>query len=211
MSLDRFQQVITSVDEITDLIGAPSELVIKKQLAHLDQHMQSFIGESPFVLLGTVGADGRCDVSPRGDQAPVAQVLDSKTLVLADRPGNRRADSLHNILATGQVGLLFLVPGMGETLRINGRACVMRDEEILEAMAAGEKKPLLGIGITVEESYFQCAKALIRSKLWARHERHPQATSRHFAELLIEQTGMQCDSVESLAEQIEQSYRDRLY
>ena len=211
MSLDRFQNVVTFADEVAALIGLPSELVIKKQLSQLDEHMKAFIAESPFVLLGTVGSDGRCDVSPRGDEPPVAHVLDSRTLVMADRPGNRRADSLHNIIATGRIGFLFLVPGMGETLRINGRACVMRDESVLAAVSAGGKQPALGIGVEVEECYFQCAKALIRSNLWGSHGKHPNATARHFAEVLIDQTGTECESTESLAEQIERSYNERLY
>ena len=211
MSLDRFQNLVTSADEITQLLGSPSEIVIKKQLAKLDQYMKSFIAESPFVMLGTVGRDGQCDVSPRGDIPPIARVLDSRTLVIADRRGNRRADSLRNIIETGRVGLLFLVPGMDETLRVNGRACVIRDEDILSSMAVRGRQPVVGIGVEVDECHFQCAKALIRSRLWESHARHPDATARHFAEVLIDQTGMECESAESLAEWIEESYKERLY
>lgn len=211
MSLERFQNVVTSDEEITQLVGSPSELVIKKQLPELDDHMQSFIAESPFVLIGTVGSDGRCDVSPRGDEPPVVHVLDARTLAIPDRPGNRRADSLHNIIETRRIGILFLVPGIGETLRINGQACVMRDQDILASMSAAGKQPVVGIGVEVEECYFQCAKALIRSKLWESHAKHPKATAHHFAQLLVDQTGIECESVDSLAEQIEQSYTDRLY
>ena len=139
MNLERFQQCVTTVDELTTLIGAPSELVIRKQLPELDHHMQSFIAQAPFLLLGTYGRDGRCDVSPRGGSPSVAKVVDSKTLVIAERPGNRRADSLQNILETGRVGSIFLIPGMGETLRVNGQACVIRDEEILASSSVQGK------------------------------------------------------------------------
>src|SRR5262245_12476144 len=155
----RFRSILADTAELQALIGLPSELAVKKQLAELDQHMRDFVARSPFLLLGTIGTDGRCDVSPRGDVPAAATVLDARTLVIAERPGNRRADSLRNIIATGQVGILLLVPGVGETLRINGRACVLRDEEILASLAISGKPPLLGIGVEIEECYFQCAKA----------------------------------------------------
>ena len=154
MSRHRFHKTVDSPDEIVRLIGKPSELVLRKQLDSLDEHMRAFLAESPFVLLGTVDAEGRCDVSPRGDAAPIARVLDDRTIALADRPGNRRADSLLNILQTRRVGTLFLVPGRGETLRINGRACVVRDEDVLAKLSADGKTPALAIGVEIEECYF---------------------------------------------------------
>lgn len=117
MTIERFQRIVTSADELTDLLGSPSEGGIKKQLSELDDHMKTFIATSPFLLLGTVGSDGRCDVSPRGDMPDVAKVLDSRTLAIPEWKGNRRVDSLRNIIQTGQVGLLLLTPGLGETLR----------------------------------------------------------------------------------------------
>ena len=211
MNFEHFQKRITSAAELETLIGSPSELVIKKQLSQLDDHMKAFIAEAPFVLLGTAGGDGRCDVSPRGDLPSVTKVLDSRSIVIAERPGNRLADSLRNIIETGQIGLLFLVPGMGETLRVNGRACVLRDEEVLATLAINGNQPIVGIGVDVEECYFQCAKALIRSKLWESYAERPDATPRHFAKMLIDQTGIEGETVESLGRQIEESYHDRLY
>ncbi len=210
MSLDRFQQRVVSAVELEALIGSPSELVIRKQLAELDQHMQAFIAESPCLLLGTYGADGKCDVSPRGDLPSVATVLDSRTLVIAERPGNRRADSLQNILETGRVGLLFLIPGLGETLRVNGVACVIRDDEVLATMAVQGRPPVVGIAVEVEECYLQCAKALIRSKLWQPPQPLKTPTLSCFAEMLIDQTRVD-ETVESLDQQIQQSYSERLY
>jgi PPOX class probable FMN-dependent enzyme len=210
MGLDQFLQRVTSVDELESLIGTPSELVIKKQLPALDDHMQVFIVESPFLLLGTVDHAGRCDVSPRGDVPSVAKIIDPKTLVLAERPGNRRADSLQNIMETGRVGLLFMIPGQGETLRVNGRACVFRDEELLASMAVDGKQPVIGIGIEVEECYLQCAKALIRSNLWDNPQERKQSSLPCYAQILIDQTHID-ETVESLQRQIEESYAERLY
>jgi PPOX class probable FMN-dependent enzyme len=207
----RFQKIVADAAELEGLIGSPSELVIKKQLAELDEHMRAFVARAPFLLLGTVGKSGKCDVSPRGDVPSAATVLDARTLVMAERPGNRRADSLRNILETGRVGLLLLVPGVGETLRINGRACVMRDEDVLAPLAVNGKRPVVGIGVEVEECYFQCAKALIRSKLWDHVAKGPSCADFDFAQVLIDETGIEGQCVESLQRQIETSYKERLY
>ncbi|QDV38301.1 MSMEG_1061 family FMN-dependent PPOX-type flavoprotein [Tautonia plasticadhaerens] len=205
-------RIVRSAEELEALIGLPSELVIRKQLDHLDAHMRAFIARSPFLLLGTSGADGSCDVSPRGDLPSVATVLDETTLILADRPGNRRADSLKNVIETGRIGLLFLVPGVGETLRINGRACVTRDEDVLTPLSVNGKRPVVGIVVEVQECYFQCAKALIRSKLWTRGEAEaPDGDGFDLAEVLVDQCRIEDQTVAGLKEQIETSYRDRLY
>ena len=205
----RFEKLVTSAQELAELIGVPSELAVKKQRAELDRHMIRLIAESPFLLIGTIDQDGRCDVSPRGDAPGAVQVLDAKTLVIAERAGNRRADSLRNILQTGRIGLLFLVPGLGETLRVNGRACVLRDEAVLSALSVQGKQPIVGIGVEVEECFLQCAKALIRSQLW-QGEARPSALPS-FAEILLDQTQIEGQTVESLQQAIEQSYQQRLY
>jgi len=211
MSFDRFQKVVRSTDELTKLVGSPSELVIKKQLQELDDHMKSFISNSPFLLLGTVGSEGRCDVSPRGDMPAVAKVLDSRTLAIPEWKGNRRVDSLGNIIQTGRVGLLFQTPGLGETLRVNGRACVFCEDEILGSMSKQGVQPMIGIGVEVEECFFQCAKALIRSKLWEWSSENLKIPAFDFAEVLADQTNIEDQEVESLRQQIEESYKDRLY
>ncbi|WP_435007911.1 pyridoxamine 5'-phosphate oxidase family protein [Tundrisphaera lichenicola] len=211
MNSAKFKQVVTSADELTRLIGEPSELALRKQLTELDPHMIRFIAESPFLLLGTVGRDGSCDVSPRGDAHGLAKVLDSRTLIIPDRRGNRRVDSLRNILETGRVGLLFLIPGLGETLRVNGRACVIRDEEVLAPLAAEGKVPTLGIAVEVEECFLHCAKALIRSKLWKAREGARETSLPCFAEILIDQTKLEGESVESLQRVIEDAYVNNLY
>lgn len=211
MGLEQFNRQINSKDELAALIGQPSELVIRKQLPALDSHMIEFLATSPFVLLGTLGADGRLDVSPRGDNPAVARVLDPGTLVIPERKGNRRIDSLRNIVETGRVGLLFITPGTGETLRVNGRACVLQDEDILASLEAGGVQPVAGIGVEVEECYFQCAKAVIRSRLWDDAGVQAEAGAGKFAAILAEQTNLTDQSVEELQERIADSYRNMLY
>lgn len=211
MSLDQFKNQVRSIKELQSIVGLPNNLVLRKDLGELDQHMQEFIEESPFVLIGSTGTDGQLDVSPRGDLPTVARVLDQQTVVLPDWPGNRRVDSLRNIIETGNIGLLFLVPGMGETLRVNGHACVMKDNALLESFTVKGKTPALGIGVSVRECYFQCAKALYRSKLWDTHVSHPNADSKHFAKVLLDQTKIPDETVEALAEQIEHSYKNKLH
>jgi uncharacterized protein len=209
--MHRFQSLVKSIDELTEIIGLPSELVLKKQLAELDSHMQTFIAESPFVLIGTYGQSGACDVSPRGDAPGLVKILDSKTIIIPDRRGNKRADSLRNIVETGRIGLLFLIPGVGETLRVNGKACLIRDEEILTSLAIGGKQPVLGIAVEVEEAYLQCAKAILRSKLWEASQAEHKTQLSCLAQMLVDQTKMEGVTVESLNEAIEDSYATKLY
>ena len=206
-----FHRRVTSADELSELIGAPSELSIKKQLPELDSHMKTFIAESPFLLIGTFNRDGCCDVSPRGDAPGSVKVIDSRTLVIPDRRGNRRVDSLRNIIETGRIGLLFLIPGLGETLRVNGRACLIRDDEILASFAVGEKQPLIGIAVEIEECFLQCAKAIIRSKLWDSNKECLTSALPCFAEILNDQAKIVGQSTESLSRQIEESYANFLY
>lgn len=206
----RFRHPVTSAEQLAALIGVPGELAIRKELKRLDRHMVRFIEQAPLVLLGTVGRNGQCDVSPRGDWPNVAQVLDSQTLIVPERAGNRRADSLRNIIETGRIGLLFVIPGLGETLRVNGRACVVQDEEVLQPLTAHGKTPVVAVAVEVEECFLQCAKALIRSRLWQPPE-HSHSSLPTFAEILVEQTCITGQTVESLARQIEESYAQRLY
>jgi PPOX class probable FMN-dependent enzyme len=164
--MTHFNAPISSEAVLRELIGTPSELVIRKVQPALDQHARTFLAQSPFLLIGTSDERGNLDVSPRGDLPGFVLPLDDQTLVIPDRPGNRRIDTLRNILANPQVGLLFLIPGIDETLRVNGRAVIARDETLLERTAVEGKKPLLVIGVEVQEVFFHCAKAFRRSKLW---------------------------------------------
>jgi len=146
--------------------GEPVAHVATKAMPRLDKHCRHFIALSPFLCLGTMDVDGKADVSPRGDPPGFVTVLDDRTILISDRPGNRRADSMQNILTNPSVGLLFLVPGIEETLRLNGRASVIEDPALLASMAERGKAPKLAIRVEIEEVYFHCAKPLIRSRLW---------------------------------------------
>lgn len=148
------------------LYGEPSELAVKKELTQLDRHCRAFIALSPFLVIGSAAADGSADVSPRGDAPGFVQVRDDRTLVLPDRVGNRRIDTLRNIAENPNVALIFFVPGIAETLRVNGKAAVTTDPAVLAPLAAQGKLPVSALVVTIEQAFLQCAKALIRSKLW---------------------------------------------
>jgi len=153
------------------VIGSPSALVAGKIADRLNPLTRQFIERSPFVCVATASPEGGLDVSPRGDPAGFVRILDERTLLIPDRPGNRIADTLTNLLADPRIALLFLIPGVGDSFRVNGRAVVTDDSELLAASEVDEKPPRLGILVTVEEAYTQCSKALIRSDLW-NPERH---------------------------------------
>jgi PPOX class probable FMN-dependent enzyme len=161
-----FADVLGSADEVAELYGAPVEAVVSKIIDHLDEHCREFIACAPFVLVATADELGNCDVSPKGGAPGFVSVLDRKRLAIPDAPGNRLVYSLRNVVAGGRVGLLFLIPGMEETLRVNGRAWLTRDPEVLEPLAAEAKPPKVAIGVEVEEAFLHCAKAFKRSALW---------------------------------------------
>ena len=206
MEDSRFGDCLTNATELRHLVGEPGEVSLKKELDHLDEHMRAFIALSPYVLVGTHSREARCDVSPRGDAPGFVAVLDSRTLLVPERPGNRRVDSLRNIIETGRVGLLFLVPGRGETLRVNGRASVIRDAEWLERLSAQGKTPQLAVAVSVEECFLHCAKSIMRSKLWSpdawpRADRLPS-----LAKMILDANPIAGESVESLDAKINEAY-----
>jgi PPOX class probable FMN-dependent enzyme len=164
-------RTIRDEGELRELIGVPTELVCSKISDRLNDLTRQFIDRSPFVCVATASADGGLDLSPRGDPAGFVQVLDERTLLIPDRPGNRIADTLTNLLSDPRIALLFLVPGVGDTFRVNGEAAIIDDPELLAASAVEGKVPRLGIRVEIREAYTQCAKALIRSDLW-NPERH---------------------------------------
>lgn len=154
--------------EIREVIPAPKPdgFVMRKSLDHLEQHSRRFVELSPMLFIATAGADGRCDSSPRGDQPGFVKILDDRTLLLPDRKGNRRIDTMINIVSNPHVGLLFVVPGTAETLRINGRATITSDEGLLALCEVEGKRPNLAIVVEVEEVFMHCARAFNRSRLW---------------------------------------------
>jgi len=159
--------VVETEAELRDLIGGgPSALVAGKVADRLNDIFRRYIEESPFVCVATASSGGGLDLSPRGDPAGFVRILDEKTLLIPERPGNKIADTLTNVLDTGRIALLFLVPGVGETFRVNGSAVLVDDAALLAGSEVEGKTPKLGILVTVEEAYTQCSKALIRSDLW---------------------------------------------
>jgi uncharacterized protein len=157
---------ITSEAELRELLGEPSERVVKKERTRLHPHDRAWLAASPFCLLATAGPEGTCDVSPKGDPAGFTLVLDDRTLAIPDRPGNRRADGFRNILANPHVGLIYLVPGREETLRINGRARLVREAPFFDRMVVRGHRPTVALLVEIEQIFFHCAKAFKRSELW---------------------------------------------
>ncbi|WP_103962888.1 pyridoxamine 5'-phosphate oxidase family protein [Nonomuraea solani] len=159
-------RTVATEAELRAIVKEPPQTIWDKDIARIDAHARTIIAHSPFVLLATSNSDGTCDVSPRGDPAGSVLVLDDHRLVLADRPGNQRLDSLRNVLRNPHAGLLFIVPGMNETLRVNGRATLVSDAPFFDDLVVQNKRPRLAILIDVEELYMHCAKAFLRASLW---------------------------------------------
>ncbi len=157
--------------QLRGVLGEPTELVRKKIAGRLNPLTRQFVERSPFVVVATGRPDGGLDVSPRGDPAGFVRILDDRTLLLPDRPGNKLADTLTNLLRDDRIALLFLIPGVNDTFRVNGRARIVDDPELLADSEVEGKAPQLGVLVEVEEAYTQCPKALLRSELW-NPERH---------------------------------------
>jgi uncharacterized protein len=164
-----FNHIVANEQDLRAIIGTPGPRSVLKERCVLDEHDRAFIGQSPFLLMATSGADGRCDVSPKGDAPGFVQVLDDRRLVIPERPGNKRLDGMLNMMANPHVGLIFLVPGRHETLRVNGHAWITRDPQLLERCVAQGKVPLVAIGVEIEQCFLHCPKAFIRSHLWDQH------------------------------------------
>jgi PPOX class probable FMN-dependent enzyme len=164
-------RAITDEAQLREIIGEPTALVVTKVTDRLNPLLRQFIERSPFVCVGTSSPDGGLDVSPRGDPAGFVRILDERTLLLPDRPGNRIADTLTNLLVDPRIALLFLIPGIGDTFRVNGTSEIIDDPELLADSAVDGKPPRLGLLVSIQECYTQCPKAIIRSEVW-NPERH---------------------------------------
>jgi PPOX class probable FMN-dependent enzyme len=182
------QYLITNDDQLRSLFPATHAIAVQKCLDHLDPHAMEFLARSPFLCLGTQSPDGRGDVSPRGDPRGFVKVLDAKTLLIPDRPGNNRLDSLSNILANPAVGLLFMVPGFDDTMRVNGKASITRDPALLAKLTVEGRTPTVAIVVAVQEVFLHCAKAFRRSKLWdpAQHQMRSEMPS--LLKIILDQT-----------------------
>ena len=200
---------IEDVEQLRESYGAPSERALKKQLSRIDKHCRDFIARSPFLVIASADPSGRCDASPKGDAPGFVQVVDDTTLLIPDRLGNNRIDTLANLLARPGIGLIFFVPRINETLRVNGRACITTDPALLEPLAVNGKVPRSAILVTAEEIYFHCGKALIRSDLWNPDKQVRRSDFPSLGRILADQIGG--ISVEESERYTAESYKTRLY
>lgn len=204
-----FGDAVRSEAELRALVPAPTHTAYRKQIDRLDAHCAELIAASPIVFLATSGPDGTCDVSPRGGPPGFARVLDEHRLLLPEGKGNNRLDSLANVLANPRVGLLFVIPGRNETLRVNGRATVTTDPELLETVPLRGRVPPMAVGVDADEVFLHCGKAFIRSELWdpatwPEHESLPSP-----AEVLRAHTG--ASTLEEAQARLDESYTQRLW
>lgn len=207
-----FKEVIETEAELRDMIGKPSKLAQQKVIDHIDNHCREFIAHSPFLVLSTSNRHGRSDTSPRGDKPGFVHVLDDKHLIIPDRRGNKRMDSMVNILSNPFVSLLFFIPVLGETLRVKGKAKLIRDDNYLSELEVNGKTPMLAIAVEVEECFIHCAKAILRSGLWnpeawGEKESVPKAAKMLAAHAKITDVEEQ----KNLERSLQEGYRNRLY
>ena len=182
--------MIQTIEQLRGLYAPAKERAVKKQLSALDAHCQHFIALSPFVVISSIGLDQMLDASPRGGAPGFVKSLDAHTLLIPDSPGNNRLDTLENIIHTGKVGMLFLIPGMDETLRVNGAACLSVDAADLALCTTEVRAPKLVIKVTVAQAYLHCAKAFMRSKLWDTQSHIERSQMPSMGEMINEQAKM---------------------
>ncbi|WJE54525.1 pyridoxamine 5'-phosphate oxidase family protein [Bacillus cereus] len=206
----KINSFISTEEELRHILGYPSDRAVKKVIPSLDHHCRDFLSKSPFLVISTSDKFGNCDASPRGDAPGFVYVLNENQIVIPERPGNRRVDSILNILSNPKIGLIFFIPGLGESLRINGRASITNDEKILEKMQVNGRSPLLGIIVEVEECFIHCAKAFIRSKLWDPDSWLEKAALPSAAKMLVDHAKVNANE-EEVARSLEESYTKRLY
>jgi uncharacterized protein len=181
----RFEEVVTSRERLRELIRHPSHFVDHKEIDHLDDVCRRFIAASPFVIVSSRGAQGRMDMSPKGDPAGFVAVLDDKTLAIPDRLGNNRLDTFENLLDCPDVGLIFIIPGHGDTLRVSGKGQIVRDSALQERLAVNGKPPHLVLVVSVEEAFMHCPKCMIRSALWKPEQWPDRSNVPTLAEAMI--------------------------
>jgi PPOX class probable FMN-dependent enzyme len=184
-----FEETITTVEDLREIIAPPNEVVLAKEVGELDEHCRDFISRSPFIIIASTDGAGSIDASPKGDPPGFVKVLDDTTLAIPERPGNHRADTLVNLVQHPHVGVIFLIPGTRNTLRVRGSARIVRDRALLDSMAVGGKAPDLAIVVDMTVAYFHCAKCIIRSKLWSAEQEAANAgrDDRLLAEAMVEQ------------------------
>ncbi len=209
--MNPFGRVVASEAELREVIPPPpgESPPLLKEIDHLDQHCRDFIARSPLLMLATADAEGNCDVSPRGGPAGFSQALNHRRLLVPDFPGNRRLDSQRNLLDNPRASLLFLIPGLGETLRVEGRACITRDEALLAGLAVYGRVPSLGLGVEVDAAFIHCAKALIRSGAWQPDTWSDELPSA--SRILRDHISMPEVTLEYVEEHLGKDYERKLY
>src|SRR5262250_1303589 len=210
--MPHFQDLVTTEAELRAIVpGGPSERAQIKDRGEFDAESRRFIELSPFLLIATSGADGTCDVSPKGDAPGFVRVLDDRHLVIPERNGNKRLDGLRNVLDNPHVGMIFLIPGREETLRVNGRASIVRDDDVLDALAAKGKRPQVAIAVEVEECFLHCPKAFRRSQLWAPEEWPDRSILPSMACVLYDKLQPAGKSLEDYVRESEEGIQRTLY
>ncbi len=204
---------ITDEQSLRSLYPATHDLALQKFQDALGIHAQDFIRRSPFVCIGTQDLNGRADVSPRGDPPGFVRILDARTIAIPDRPGNNRLDSLSNIVANPNVGLLFIIPGFDDTLRVNGTARLTTDPELLATMVVNNRQPTLAMVITVREVFMHCAKAFRRSHLWDPAHHQDRKTMPSLIKIILDETtGAPGDEeMRKIDAGLEEDYKRTLY
>jgi uncharacterized protein len=206
--------VIADEQSLRSMFHEQTSLAVHKVQSSLDKYAQDFIRRSPFLCMGTQNMEGRADVSPRGDPVGFVKILDQHHLAIPDRPGNNRLDSLVNILANPTVGLLFMIPGYDDTLRVNGQASLVTDPDILDRMIVGNRVPKLAIVVEVTEVFMHCAKAFRRSHLWDPEHLQDRREMPSLSKIILDQTaGAPSDEAEMcrIDEDLEDEYKRTLY
>lgn len=206
--------IVNSEDDLRKLFGKTHDLAQKKVQTELDPYAKEFIARSPFLCLGTQSSNGKADVSPRGDAPGFVKILDSRTIALPDRPGNNRLDSLSNIISNAAVGLIFIVPGFEDTLRVNGRAKLVTDKDLLSQMSVNGKVPKIAVVVEIETVFLHCAKAFRRSKLWDMEQHQNRQAMPSLVKMILDQTGdapTEQDEQKKLDDDLERDYRSTMY
>ena len=206
----KFENIINSEKELREIMGHPNEIVVKKTIDYIDENCRKFIDKSPFITIATSDLNGSFDVSPKGDPAGFVKILNDKTLAIPDRPGNRKADTLTNIIQNPNVGLIFLIPGVRETLRVNGSAKIVTDKKILELLSCNGKVPSLAIIVDVKEAFMHCAKCIIRSKLWNKVDESQEESIPTLGKILVDHSKVDINP-EELDKMIRDDEKTNLY
>jgi len=205
-----FEKTITTEKELREIMGHPSEIVTRKTINYIDEHCKIFIEKSPFITIATADLKGNFDVSPKGDPAGFVKILSDKVLAIPDRPGNRKADTLSNLIQNPNIGLIFLIPGIKETLRVNGEAKIVTDEKVLELLSCQGKRPSLAIIVNVKEAFMHCAKCIIRSNLWMNVDETQERSVPSLAKTLVDHGKLDI-TYEELDDMIKDDEKTNLY